>query len=230
MTEDDFEDKTVIADMASFTEVKPKVEGNASLVQYSGEAVGKRYELTQSTTTIGRATTADLSIPDASVSRSHAIIRQEGETLYLEDGGSANGTFINDNRITTKTALKDQDVIGFGKVLMKFFAQGNVDGFIQDKMYKMATIDVGTKIFNKQYLLEALEANFSASKSGSQSLSIVYFDLDHFKSVNDTHGHNAGDVVLLETAQTIKSLIRKDDIFGRFGGEEFVVILPRTEL
>ncbi|MCK6419286.1 MAG: GGDEF domain-containing protein, partial [Aquabacterium sp.] len=59
---------------------------------------------------------------------------------------------------------------------------------------------------------------------------LVYFDLDHFKQVNDTYGHSAGDHVLKECAQLVKTLVRREDVFGRLGGEEFAVVLPNSRL
>ena len=60
-------------------------------------------------------------------------------------------------------------------------------------------------------------------------LSVIYFDLDRYKKVNDTYGHNAGDFILSELSKLVKSIVRKDDIFCRFGGEEFVILLPNTD-
>ena len=93
----------------------------------------------------------------------------------------------------------------------------------------MATIDGGTQTFNKQYLLESLDSEFQFSKTYGRPLSVIYFDLDHFKKVNDTYGHNAGDFILSELSKLVKSIVRKDDIFCRFGGEEFVILLPNTD-
>jgi len=93
----------------------------------------------------------------------------------------------------------------------------------------MATIDAGTEIFNKQYLMDGLESEIKYSRAIGRPLSVIIFDLDFFKKVNDTYGHNAGDYVLKETARVAKGVVRKDDILGRFGGEEFVVILPNSD-
>ena len=105
----------------------------------------------------------------------------------------------------------------------------NIDNIFADKIYRMATIDGGTQTFNKKYLLESLDSEFKYSRTHGQPLTMIYFDLDHFKKVNDTYGHNAGDFILKETATVVKSLIRKEDVFCRFGGEEFVILLPNTE-
>lgn len=224
------EDKTVIANVTSLLMEPTKKKGVPSLVQYSGTTLGKRYPLSSSNSKIGRSTDADITISEASVSRLHAEITQNDDDIMIQDLGSANGTYINDQKVSNQTILKDQDMIRLGAVLLKFFSGENIEGFVHDKIYRMATIDAGTQIFNKQYLLDALETEFKVSQSTGKPLSVIYYDLDFFKKVNDNYGHNAGDFVLKESAGITKKVIRKDDIQCRYGGEEFVIILPNTPL
>jgi diguanylate cyclase (GGDEF)-like protein len=148
----------------------------------------------------------------------------------LEDLNSSNGTFVNNEKLVGKITLKDGDIIRFGTILFKYFSHDNVENIFHDKIYRMATIDAGTQTFNKKYLMESLETEFKYARTYEKDLSIIYFDLDHFKKVNDTHGHSAGDVVLKEVAALVKGHIRKDDVFCRYGGEEFVVLLPNTNM
>ena len=223
------DDKTIIVDQAPYPIGGGGKRKNACLVQYSGAKLGRRYPLTEAQTVVGRSPNVEIAIDDNSVSRQHARFTQQGEQVAVEDLVSRNGTYLNDTRIAKSTLLKDGDIIRLGTVLLKFFAHDNVDNIIHDKIYKLATIDDGTQIFNKQYLLDALEGEFKFSRSYGRELALIYYDLDHFKAVNDTYGHNAGDVVLRESAQLVKTAVRKDDTLGRFGGEEFVIILPNTE-
>lgn len=227
---DEFEGKTVIADMSQIraTAKKQQNKGTPCLIQYSGVGTGKRFLLEKEKLSIGRAVTADIIVSDASVSRTHSHIYTGEQGVFIEDAGSANGTYINDAKISERQQLNDQDMVRLGAILLKFFSSDNVDGFIQDKIYQMATIDPGTQIFNKQYLKDTLESEFRKAKQANKELTILVFDLDHFKKVNDTYGHNAGDQVLKDVAQIVKGCIRKEDIFARFGGEEFVIILPNT--
>ena len=201
---------------------------NACLVQYSGAKLGKRYPLTETVNIVGRSPTVQVVISEASVSRQHAQFVLVGDQVAVEDLGSSNGTFLNDAPVKSRTNLKDGDIVRLGTVLLKFFAHDNVDSVMHDKIYQMATIDAGTKIFNKQYLLDALESELKYSVTYNRELSIIYYDLDKFKPVNDTYGHNAGDYILRESAALVKAAVRKDDILGRFGGEEFVIVLPNT--
>ncbi|MFH0974877.1 MAG: diguanylate cyclase [Spirochaetota bacterium] len=93
-----------------------------------------------------------------------------------------------------------------------------------------ASIDALTGIFNKDKFDEMLAFNVISAKKYNSSLSLIFFDIDHFKNINDTYGHQAGDDVLQQLAGVIKNCIRKFDIFARWGGEEFTVLLPKTDL
>jgi diguanylate cyclase (GGDEF)-like protein len=85
-------------------------------------------------------------------------------------------------------------------------------------------------VFNKGYLLESLDASFAQSRVQGKPCSVIYFDLDFFKKVNDTHGHSCGDFILREAAQLAKSCMRSEDVVGRYGGEEFVVVLSDCDV
>lgn len=222
------DDKTIIADPGSSIFNPPK-KSAACFVQYSGTNLGKRYVLDQKEMVVGRSPNVQIVINEQSVSRNHAQCITQGEVVLISDLGSSNGTYVNDKRINAEHQLRDGDIIRLGNVVFKFFAQGNIENVFHDKIYRMATIDGGTQTFNKKYLMEALESEFKFSRTYSRPLSLIYFDLDHFKKVNDTYGHNVGDFILRETATLVKSVIRKDDIFCRFGGEEFVILLPATD-
>jgi two-component system cell cycle response regulator len=223
------DDKTIIAESPNLTILQSPKRKNACLVQYSGSRLGKRYPLVESPMVVGRSPTVQIVINEASVSRSHARFLLQGDNVVVEDMGSSNGTFVNDVKSEGGVQLKDGDIVRLGTVLLKYFAHDNVDSVMHDKIYRMATIDAGTQIFNKQYLMDALESEFKFSKTYTRELSIIYYDLDHFKPVNDNYGHNAGDFILRESSALVKAAVRKEDILGRYGGEEFVIILPNTD-
>lgn len=222
------DDKTIIADENTLNMLKAPKKVGACLVQYSGTNMGKRYVLSKDTMVVGRSPETDIVINEQSVSRQHAKCVSAGEIIEVEDLGSSNGTFINDERINSKKKINDGDMIRFGTVLLKFFSHNNLENLVQDNIYRMAFIDAGTDTFNKKHLKETLDQEFQYAKSSARDLSIIYFDLDFFKKVNDTYGHSAGDYVLKNTAVAVKQVLRKDDVFCRFGGEEFVVLLPNT--
>jgi two-component system cell cycle response regulator len=221
-------EKTIIAEAGNLTIFNSPKRNRASLTRLHGD-VFKRHPLDPVESTIGRATDCTVVIHEPSVSRKHARIVINGETTEVEDLGSSNGTFVNDQKVTAKLPIKHRDHVRFGNVLMRFNAYEDLETICEDEGWSRSVVDAGTQIFNKRYLVENLEAEIKFSRAAARSMAIIYFDLDHFKAVNDSLGHNAGDVILRETANVVKSVIRKDDIFGRFGGEEFVVILPNTQ-
>lgn len=223
------DDKTIIADPTGMTVFNQPKRKLACLVQYSGSNRGKSYILDAAEMVIGRSPKVDIVINDQSVSRQHAKCLQVKDIFEIEDMGSSNGTYINNQRLGSRYTLKDGDILRLGTVLFKYYAHHNIDMLIVDDLYRMANIDNGTQIANKKKLIESLESEFKYSKSYSRPLSVIYFDLDHFKKQNDSFGHNAGDHILKETAQMVKAAIRKEDTVGRFGGEEFVIILPNTD-
>jgi len=97
------------------------------------------------------------------------------------------------------------------------------------KLSKLALKDPHTGVYNRRYLQETLEKELSLAKRHSQSLSVIMMDIDYFKSINDVYGHACGDLVLKQFTQTLKKAIRRYDTIFRFGGEEFVIISPRTD-
>lgn len=205
------------------------IRNRASLIQYSGETLGRRFLLEAPETIIGRAPDAAIFLPDDSVSREHAKIFARGDVIEVEDLGSSNGTYIHHKRIKSRTPLRDGEILRVGTVLLKFFAHENIESAFHDKIYRLAYLDADTQLYNKKYLLETLDSEFRLCRGYGRALSLIYYDLDLFKAVNDVHGHNCGDFILRESAKIAKSCMRTTDILARFGGEEFVAILPNAD-
>lgn len=114
---------------------------------------------------------------------------------------------------------------------MKFLPKGDPERLTYDKLHEEANTDGLTRCYNKSYFNNALEAEVKKSKLTGKPLTLIIFDLDHFKKLNDNYGHDAGDYVLKEKAQLIRSNgVRQGDVFARYGGEEFCVLLPNTNL
>lgn len=98
------------------------------------------------------------------------------------------------------------------------------------ELEQLSIIDTLTQTYNRRYFNQVLESELRRSQRYDLPLSLVMFDIDHFKNINDTYGHDVGDQVLQKIAQTVLKQIRETDVLCRIGGEEFVVILPETEL
>jgi diguanylate cyclase (GGDEF)-like protein len=208
---------------------RPMAQKRPCLIQYTGEALGRRFLFNAGKTTLGRDPKSDVVVLDDSISRSHVTCHLVDESIELEDLNSRNGTFVNDQRIDKPTRLQNGDIVRLGAVLFKYFAYDNIENAFHDQIYRLATIDVATETFNKNYLVQTLEAEFALARAYVRPLSVIYYDLDHFKKVNDDYGHACGDHVLRETCRLAKSCVRKDDIVGRLGGEEFVILLPNAD-
>jgi two-component system cell cycle response regulator len=126
--------------------------------------------------------------------------------------------------------LRDGDLIKIGRTIFKFLTGGNIENAYHEEIYRLTTIDGLTQISNKRYFMETLEREIARGHRYQRSLSLVMFDLDHFKNINDTYGHLAGDYVLKQLASAVKLKIRREDLFARYGGEEFAIVLPEIAL
>lgn len=225
------DDKTVVASDPSESVTSSGSRSCPVLLQYDGGAAGKRFLLTTNQVLIGRrADRVQVWIDDASVSREHCRVDFSGTKAVVTDLGSLNHTYINDQLVMTSAELCHGDMLRVGNVRLRYFAHGSADQLLFDRIYRMAVQDRMLDIFRKDYVVEKLEEDFRLARSSRAPLSLILFDLDKFKGINDTFGHDAGDYVLKEVCNHIKPLIRQADVFGRFGGEEFIIMLPRTAI
>jgi two-component system cell cycle response regulator len=218
--------KTVVTSINRITEQPPTKE--ACLVVIYGPELGRKYGLESSSMTLGRSNKCDIQIDQESVSRAHSKIVNASRAVRIRDLGSTNGTYVNDELVEERT-LVDGDFIKIGRTIFKFLSGGNIERAYHEEIYRLTTVDGLTQVFNKRYFSEALAREIARATRYRRELSLVMFDLDHFKEVNDTHGHLAGDAVLKTLSLTVKAKIRAEDIFARYGGEEFAIILPEID-
>lgn len=204
-------------------------ERNACVVQIYGDDLGKRFPITEELT-IGRSETSTIVVEAPNVSRRHAHIFLEEDRYWVEDLGSTNGTHVNDVEIEGRRPLSNGDLITTGGLVFKFIFGGNVEALYHEEIYRLAILDGLTGVHNKRYLVEFLEREMARSKRHHRPLSLAMLDLDHFKEVNDTHGHLVGDTTLKRVAHVIQDRVRQDELLARYGGEEFAVVLPETDL
>jgi diguanylate cyclase (GGDEF)-like protein len=208
------------------------IGGQACLVLiYAGAPgagdIGRRFELPGEELIIGRGSDADIQIDRDSVSRRHAkLYRQDGHWCVC-DLQSTNGSYVNDMPITEHT-LKDGELLKIGNAIFKFLSGPSIEAAYFEEIYRMTIMDGLTGAYNKRYFTENLERELARCARYGRSLSLVMFDIDHFKDINDQHGHLTGDYVLRELARRVRGRVRKEEIFARYGGEEFTIISPEA--
>jgi diguanylate cyclase (GGDEF)-like protein len=198
----------------------------ALLTMLNGLNAGQVFRLDQSETIIGRSKDVGVRVEDVGISRQHArIVRTQEGHFVLEDLGSTNGVFVNGKKVErAELATADRVQIGPNAIL-RFAVLDAEEEDLACRLYESSTRDALTRAFNRKYLAERLAAEVAYALRHETRLSVIMFDLDHFKRVNDSHGHMAGDAVLRVVAAQVSRLIRAEDVFARYGGEEFVVVV-----
>jgi diguanylate cyclase (GGDEF)-like protein len=201
------------------------------LVVLSGNQFGQVLTLREGQQRLGRAEDAEISLHDNSVSRYHALVEVRADhSCEIVDLGSTNGTLVNGAPIQ-RCVLNDRDRIQIGRmILLKLDYHGRSEEDFHAHFFQAGTHDRLTRLFNRFFFEGHLEADFRLAVRHEEELSLVVFDVDHFKSINDNAGHLAGDAALRKVADVIGGRIRGEDILARYGGDEFVLILRRTPL
>jgi diguanylate cyclase (GGDEF)-like protein len=224
------EDKTSVY---SVPELLDSEQGqSAFLIMISAKSaagIGRMHKLDKSEVVLGRSSECQFQVDDDGISRRHAkvCLSPDGQFQVI-DLGSTNGTYLNGARVDA-AVLKDGDKIQIGSnTVVKFSLQDQLDEQYQRSIYESATRDGLTRIFNKKYFLDTLRKEFAYCLRHRVPLSVLMFDVDHFKKINDNHGHQAGDYVLARIAQRINETIRTEDVFSRYGGEEFAIMLRES--
>jgi diguanylate cyclase (GGDEF)-like protein len=200
------------------------------LVQVQGEELGRIIALDNNEFVVGRQQTCDLPLIDGSVSRRHARIRFVDDRHVLEDLGSANGTYVAEQRIS-QHVLSDGDLIQFGStVAFRYSVTDSQQLAMLKYLYDASVTDALTGVYNREYFDARLLTEIAYSKRHGTALSLLMFDVDHFKRINDTYGHPVGDQALVKLVESVRTKLRAEDVFCRYGGEEFVTILRTTDL
>lgn len=196
----------------------------AGLMTLSGESAGKVYRLTRTRTVVGRAREADVAISEHGVSRHHCTVIQSDGGFYIEDAGSTNGTLVNGDRVRSKE-LAPGDRIQLGPdVVLQLGWFDETEEALANRLVEAARRDVLTGALNRRAFEERFSAEVAYATRHREKLVAIAIDVDHFKALNDTHGHGAGDVVLRELAALVSAKLRTEDVFARVGGEEFIVL------
>jgi diguanylate cyclase (GGDEF)-like protein len=206
-------------------------EKRAYLLVLAGPQFGAIFPLAgERDLVLGRREDADVQISDDGVSRVHASIRVQGEGAVLKDLGSANGTYVDGKRVPDAHIEHGARIQIGGHTTLKFIWADEVDARYRMKLAEGALQDPLTGLYNRRHFDERLSSELAGAQRHGRPVSILMIDVDHFKTVNDEHGHLAGDETLKMVAFVLRGAVRKEDVLARYGGEEFVVIARETLL
>jgi two-component system cell cycle response regulator len=179
---------------------------------------------------VGRGADNTVVLDGDSVSRRHARFEKRGNRWNVVDLNSTNGTYLNEQLVIGEQVLNNGDRVKIGPAILKFLTGADAEAKYHEEIYRMTIVDGLTQINNKRYLMEVLERECVRARRHERPLSVIMFDIDHFKQINDHFGHLAGDHALRELARICQERVRRDETIARYGGEEFTVVLPETPL
>ncbi len=213
----------------------PRVSGSsekhAFLLVLSGPQLGEVFTLASGKElVIGRRDDSHVQIRDDGVSRRHATLVVKGSGALLRDEGSANGTWVDGARIE-QARLEDgaRFQIG-GQTTLKFIWADELEARFQIRLAEGALQDPLTGLYNRRHFEERIASELAAADRHGRPVSLLMCDVDHFKAINDAHGHLAGDETLKMVAFVLRGAVRKEDVLARYGGEEFVIVARETPL
>lgn len=188
--------------------------------------LGQRYRIPfGESLEIGRSNECTISFPDAlSVSRVHSRMGFDARGVWVQDQGSTNGTLINQCLISERTYLESGDRIEMGAILLKFLRERDIEAAYFDTLHQLALQDGLTEIANKRRFDDELEREFCRARRHDRQLSLILFDIDTLKPINDRYGHLCGDLVLQTIARLVALQMRREEVVARIGGDEFGII------
>ena len=196
----------------------------------TGVNAGQMFHLTGLETIIGRDDkTCQIVLEDKGVSRNHCRLVRSGEEITIIDMGATNGTIVGDQAVSRLNLVEGQQV-SIGAAVLRFGMTDPRALEVTSKLFRGATRDGLTGVLNRAYVLHRLEHELLDCAQNDWDLAFVLFDVDHFKKVNDTYGHPAGDEVLRRAGKILRETARRQDILGRYGGEEFCIVMPQQDL
>jgi two-component system, cell cycle response regulator len=211
------------------THIDPERQSQAgragTLTVLQGTDVGACFMLPKEQNVLGREPGAEVMLEDDSVSRQHARIHARGDGIYdIEDLGSTNGTYVAGALVSGRVRLMDGVRVQVGHTLLRFALQDEVERAASRRIYEMSVRDGLTGVYNRRYFEERMASEFAFAARHKTPLSLILADIDHFKRINDSWGHHAGDTVLRRVAVELQAGVRTEDVVARFGGEEFAIV------
>jgi two-component system, cell cycle response regulator len=204
---------------------RPKPAEVPWLLFLSGKDVGRSVRLTAEANDIGRSDECAVAVNSDGVSRRHARVQRIFGLYFVTDLESTNGTFVNGKRVQM-VQLNDGDQISIGDAVLKFVVN-HLEVEYTAQVSTLASVDALTGALAKRPFEQALGNAIDHSVRNRSPLCLLLFDVDHFKPINDTYGHPAGDAVLSRLAAIVRRVIGTEGPFGRVGGEEFAIVVDR---
>ncbi len=228
---DDFE-----PDVTTTRQTDPTMSGPASrmsarpmLTVVSGLEAGRIVAFDRDEIVLGRGSTCHVVLPDDGISRMHAVVRRRGDEYVLEDLRSKNGTFIEGEPVVLRAIGLDVTFQLGPNVVVRLSLMTQAEARLALQLYDSSMRDPLTQCYNRRYFFERLRSEIAYAERHRSAVSLVVFDFDHFKRLNDEHGHPTGDDVLRLGAARVLAALRTEDVLARIGGEEFAVVLRGIE-
>jgi diguanylate cyclase (GGDEF)-like protein len=225
------DENTEVSSTTALVPAATRAKGRPRLTVMTGIAAGRVVALDgKDQFVIGRGRRADIRIEDPGVSREHCRLVCKQDRFFLQDLSSRNGTVLNGDRIMC-VPLHPGDRVQLGpNTVVQLGVFDETEDALARSLYEASTRDPLTRTFNRRYFAQRLDVEMAYARRHKTRLTVMLLDLDHFKNVNDSFGHAAGDVLLRTTAQAMGECIRSEDLLARFGGEEFALLVRETSL
>lgn len=206
---------------------------SAFLIVVSGGLTGTMHGLQAGGNRLGRAPENSPQLLEMTISRYHASLEiGESRQAKIIDLGSSNGTYLNGHPIPARTPipLAEGSFVQLGSnLVMKYTLLSPSEERMHREIYERSVRDPLTALYNRAYVDDQFEPMIERIGASGEGLAVRMLDLDHFKSVNDDHGHEVGDEVLRKTAGVLRSVARPGDLIARMGGEEFLLAGPSRD-
>ncbi|MBN2195987.1 MAG: GGDEF domain-containing protein [Polyangiaceae bacterium] len=225
----DDSDQTDRLALSAVTGIADDAPLRATLTVLKGPKTGDVIPIREGETLIGRGIEATVQVVADGVSRRHARIAFRDGKYWVEDLGSTNGTICGGTLLEEPHELRDGDRISLGgRVILRFAREGELEESLRYHLYELATRDALTQAYNRRHFDERVGSEWPWAVRHGKTCALLMLDLDHFKAINDTYGHPAGDLVLKSVVGTIQKTVRREDVVARMGGEEFAIFCRST--
>lgn len=204
---------------------------NVSVTTISGPRTGLSFQIEpNSSMTLGRSPESGVQIVDTGISRDHILMKFDGISVIVQDLHSANGTYVNGKRLTGKIEIKNGDQVSIGvSTVLKFSLDNQLDAEYKDYVEEQLSKDTLTSAYNRKAFAHFLNSAYIAAKRDFSPICLFMIDVDNFKTINDSYGHQIGDKILKHIAEKLIQTVRSADIVCRYGGDEFAIVCPNID-